>query len=40
MKEPNFQQDLNQSKTWKDVIDGSKCSSHEDINKNINSEVS
>ncbi|XP_040494035.1 double-strand-break repair protein rad21-like protein 1 isoform X2 [Ursus maritimus] len=38
MKEPNFQQDLNQSKTWKDVIDGSKCSSHEDINKNINSE--
>ncbi|EFB29591.1 hypothetical protein PANDA_014969, partial [Ailuropoda melanoleuca] len=38
MEELNFQQDLNQSKTWKDVIDGSKCSSHEDINKNINSE--
>uniref|UniRef100_A0A7N5P4T9 RAD21 cohesin complex component like 1 n=1 Tax=Ailuropoda melanoleuca TaxID=9646 RepID=A0A7N5P4T9_AILME len=40
MEELNFQQDLNQSKTWKDVIDGSKCSSHEDINKNINSEES
>ncbi|XP_004393050.1 PREDICTED: double-strand-break repair protein rad21-like protein 1 [Odobenus rosmarus divergens] len=38
MEEQNSQQDLNQSKTWKDVIDGSKCSSHEDINKNINSE--
>ncbi|KAM8919635.1 double-strand-break repair protein rad21-like protein 1 isoform 2-T2 [Lycaon pictus] len=38
MEEPNSQQDLNQSKTWKDVINGSKCSSHEDINKNFNSE--
>ncbi|XP_021544930.1 double-strand-break repair protein rad21-like protein 1 isoform X1 [Neomonachus schauinslandi] len=38
MEELNSQQDLNQSKTWKDVIDGSKYSSHEDINKNINSE--
>ncbi|XP_022264918.1 double-strand-break repair protein rad21-like protein 1 isoform X4 [Canis lupus baileyi] len=37
-EEPNSQQDLNQSKTWKDVINGSKCSSHEDINKNFNSE--
>uniref|UniRef100_A0A8C0T655 Rad21/Rec8-like protein N-terminal domain-containing protein n=1 Tax=Canis lupus familiaris TaxID=9615 RepID=A0A8C0T655_CANLF len=39
-EEPNSQQDLNQSKTWKDVINGSKCSSHEDINKNFNSEES
>ncbi|XP_035977656.1 double-strand-break repair protein rad21-like protein 1 isoform X4 [Halichoerus grypus] len=38
MEELNSQQDLNQSKTWKNVIDGSKYSSHEDINKNINSE--
>ncbi|XP_041589045.1 double-strand-break repair protein rad21-like protein 1 isoform X4 [Vulpes lagopus] len=38
MEEPNSQQDLNQSKAWKDVINGSKCSSHEDINKNFNSE--
>ncbi|CAD7669565.1 unnamed protein product [Nyctereutes procyonoides] len=38
MEEPNSQQDLNQSKTWKDVVNGSKCSSHEDINKNFNSE--
>nr|XP_054366197.1 double-strand-break repair protein rad21-like protein 1 [Mirounga angustirostris] len=38
MEELNSQQDLNQFKTWKDVIDGSKYSSHEDINKNINSE--
>ncbi|KAK2494245.1 hypothetical protein MC885_017384, partial [Smutsia gigantea] len=38
IEEPNSQQELNQPKTWKDVIDGSKCSSHEDTNKNVNSE--
>ncbi|XP_011382831.1 double-strand-break repair protein rad21-like protein 1 [Pteropus vampyrus] len=38
MEEPNFQQDLSQPKTWKDVIGGSNCSSHEATNKNINSE--
>ncbi|XP_032209633.1 double-strand-break repair protein rad21-like protein 1 isoform X1 [Mustela erminea] len=38
MKELNSHQDLNQSKMWKDVIDGSNCSSHEDINKNTSSE--
>lgn len=40
MEEPNSRQDLSQPKTWKDVINGPKCSSHEDTNKNINSEVS
>uniref|UniRef100_A0A8C7EPA5 RAD21 cohesin complex component like 1 n=1 Tax=Neovison vison TaxID=452646 RepID=A0A8C7EPA5_NEOVI len=40
MKELNSHQDLNQSKMWKDVIDGSNCSSHEDINKNTSSEES
>lgn len=40
IEEPNSQQELNQPKTWKDVINGSKCSSHEDTNKNINPEVS
>ncbi|XP_045050792.1 double-strand-break repair protein rad21-like protein 1 isoform X3 [Desmodus rotundus] len=40
MKDPNSQQELSQPKTWKDVINGSNCSSvnHEDTNKNINSE--
>ncbi|XP_065775786.1 double-strand-break repair protein rad21-like protein 1 isoform X2 [Muntiacus reevesi] len=38
MKEPNFLQELSQPKTWKEVTDGSKCSSHEDTNKNINSD--
>ncbi|XP_032715269.1 double-strand-break repair protein rad21-like protein 1 [Lontra canadensis] len=38
MEELNSQRDLNQSKMWKDVIDGSNCSSHEDINKNTSSE--
>ncbi|XP_004433904.1 PREDICTED: double-strand-break repair protein rad21-like protein 1 [Ceratotherium simum simum] len=38
MEEPNSQQELSQTKARKDVIDGSKCSSHEDSNKNINSE--
>nr|XP_044604542.1 double-strand-break repair protein rad21-like protein 1 isoform X3 [Equus asinus] len=38
MEEPNSQQELSQTKTSKDVIDGSKCSSHEGSNKNINSE--
>ncbi|KAM9590350.1 double-strand-break repair protein rad21-like protein 1 isoform 1-T1 [Trichechus inunguis] len=38
MEEPNSQQELSQTKTWKDVIDGSKCSSQEDTNKNTNSE--
>uniref|UniRef100_A0A667HT71 RAD21 cohesin complex component like 1 n=1 Tax=Lynx canadensis TaxID=61383 RepID=A0A667HT71_LYNCA len=40
MEEPNSRQDLSQPKTWKDVINGPKCSSHEDTNKNINSEES
>lgn len=40
MKGPNAQQELSQPKTWKDVTDGSHYSSHEDINKNISSEVS
>ena len=42
IKDPNSQQELSQPKTWKDVINGSNCSSvnHEDTNKNINSEVS
>ncbi|XP_055280070.1 double-strand-break repair protein rad21-like protein 1 [Moschus berezovskii] len=38
MEEPNFLQELSQPKTWKEVTDGSKCSSHEDTNKNINSD--
>ncbi|XP_039093730.1 double-strand-break repair protein rad21-like protein 1 isoform X1 [Hyaena hyaena] len=38
MEEPNSQQDLSQPKTWKDVINGPMCNSHEDTNKNINSE--
>ncbi|XP_047601846.1 double-strand-break repair protein rad21-like protein 1 isoform X2 [Lutra lutra] len=38
MEELNSQRDLNQSKMWKDVIDGSNCSSREDINKNTSSE--
>ncbi|XP_044783715.1 double-strand-break repair protein rad21-like protein 1 isoform X6 [Bubalus kerabau] len=38
MEEPNFLQELSQPKTWKEVTDGSKCSSHENTNKNINSD--
>ncbi|XP_070328591.1 double-strand-break repair protein rad21-like protein 1 isoform X2 [Odocoileus virginianus] len=38
MEEPNFLQELSQPKTWKEVTDGSKCSSHEDTNKDINSD--
>ncbi|XP_062931606.1 double-strand-break repair protein rad21-like protein 1 isoform X2 [Cynocephalus volans] len=38
MEEPNSQQELSHPQTWKNVIDGSMCSSHEDTNKNINSE--
>ncbi|KAM5305117.1 double-strand-break repair protein rad21-like protein 1 [Glossophaga mutica] len=38
MKDPNSQQELSQPKTWKDAINGSNCSSHEDTNKNISSE--
>ncbi|KAM9683293.1 double-strand-break repair protein rad21-like protein 1 isoform 3-T3 [Dama dama] len=38
MEEPSFLQELSQPKTWKEVTDGSKCSSHEDTNKNINSD--
>ncbi|XP_032317885.1 double-strand-break repair protein rad21-like protein 1 isoform X3 [Camelus ferus] len=38
MEEPNSLQELNQSKTWKEVTDGSKGSSHEDTSKNINSD--
>ncbi|XP_045689424.1 double-strand-break repair protein rad21-like protein 1 isoform X2 [Phyllostomus hastatus] len=38
MKDPNSQQELNQPKTWKDVTNGSNCSSHEDTNKNASSE--
>lgn len=39
-KDPNSQQELSQPKTWKHVINGSNCSSHEDTNKNTSSEVS
>ncbi|XP_045384506.1 double-strand-break repair protein rad21-like protein 1 isoform X3 [Lemur catta] len=38
MEEPNFQQESSEPQTWKDVIDVSKCNSHEDPSKNINSE--
>ncbi|XP_058288981.1 double-strand-break repair protein rad21-like protein 1 isoform X1 [Hylobates moloch] len=38
MQEPNSQQELSKPQTWKDVIGGSQHSSHEDTNKNINSE--
>ncbi|XP_012310698.2 double-strand-break repair protein rad21-like protein 1 isoform X3 [Aotus nancymaae] len=37
MQEPNSQE-LSKPQTWKDVIDGSQHSSHEDTNKNIDSE--
>lgn len=40
MKDPNSQQELSQPQTWQDVTDESHYSSHEDINKNISSEVS
>uniref|UniRef100_G1RDY5 RAD21 cohesin complex component like 1 n=1 Tax=Nomascus leucogenys TaxID=61853 RepID=G1RDY5_NOMLE len=40
MQEPNSQQELSKPQTWKDVIGGSQHSSHEDTNKNINSEES
>uniref|UniRef100_A0A2K5DNN5 RAD21 cohesin complex component like 1 n=1 Tax=Aotus nancymaae TaxID=37293 RepID=A0A2K5DNN5_AOTNA len=39
MQEPNSQE-LSKPQTWKDVIDGSQHSSHEDTNKNIDSEES
>ncbi|XP_054323674.1 double-strand-break repair protein rad21-like protein 1 isoform X4 [Pongo pygmaeus] len=38
IEEPNSQQELSKPQTWKDVIGGSQHSSHEDTNKNINSE--
>ncbi|XP_047397096.1 double-strand-break repair protein rad21-like protein 1 [Sciurus carolinensis] len=38
MEEPNSQKELIQPQTWKDVIGESKGNSHEDTNKNINSE--
>ncbi|TKC34625.1 hypothetical protein EI555_010418 [Monodon monoceros] len=38
MEEPNSLQELSRSKTWKEATDGSKCSSCEDTNKNINSD--
>ncbi|XP_069863033.1 double-strand-break repair protein rad21-like protein 1 isoform X2 [Dipodomys merriami] len=38
MKEPNTQQELDQLQTLKDVTDECKGGSHEDTNKNINSE--
>ncbi|XP_051701121.1 double-strand-break repair protein rad21-like protein 1 [Oryctolagus cuniculus] len=38
MEDPDSQPELRQSRTWKDVINGSKCSFHEDISKNMNSE--
>ncbi|XP_003802690.1 double-strand-break repair protein rad21-like protein 1 [Otolemur garnettii] len=37
IEEPNSQQGSSQSHAWKDVIDGSYCSSQEDPGKNINS---
>uniref|UniRef100_A0A8C6AJ10 RAD21 cohesin complex component like 1 n=1 Tax=Monodon monoceros TaxID=40151 RepID=A0A8C6AJ10_MONMO len=40
MEEPNSLQELSRSKTWKEATDGSKCSSCEDTNKNINSDES
>uniref|UniRef100_A0A5F9CPB6 Syntaphilin n=1 Tax=Oryctolagus cuniculus TaxID=9986 RepID=A0A5F9CPB6_RABIT len=40
MEDPDSQPELRQSRTWKDVINGSKCSFHEDISKNMNSEDS
>ncbi|XP_037353579.1 double-strand-break repair protein rad21-like protein 1 [Talpa occidentalis] len=39
MEEPNFQKELSQAQIWKGVINGSKCNSHEDAIKNINSEL-
>nr|XP_055228371.1 double-strand-break repair protein rad21-like protein 1 isoform X4 [Gorilla gorilla gorilla] len=39
MQEPNSQQEFSKPQTWKDVIGGSQHSSHEDTNKNINSET-
>nr|XP_012610339.1 double-strand-break repair protein rad21-like protein 1 isoform X3 [Microcebus murinus] len=38
MEEPNFQQESSEPQTCKDVFDVSKCNSHEDPSKNINSE--
>ncbi|XP_029774463.1 double-strand-break repair protein rad21-like protein 1 [Suricata suricatta] len=38
VEEPNSRQDLSQPKTWKDVMNGPTCNSHEDSNKNINFE--
>ncbi|XP_016077586.1 PREDICTED: double-strand-break repair protein rad21-like protein 1 [Miniopterus natalensis] len=38
MKNPNSQQELSQPKTWKDVINVSNGSFHEDTNRNISSE--
>ncbi|XP_077016262.1 double-strand-break repair protein rad21-like protein 1 isoform X2 [Tamandua tetradactyla] len=37
LEEPNSQQELSEPQTWKDIIDASESSSHEN-NKNINSE--
>ncbi|XP_004687387.1 PREDICTED: double-strand-break repair protein rad21-like protein 1 [Condylura cristata] len=39
MEGPNFQRELSQAQIWKGVINGSKCNSHEDAIKNINSEL-
>ncbi|XP_058142811.1 double-strand-break repair protein rad21-like protein 1 isoform X1 [Dasypus novemcinctus] len=38
MEDPTSQQEFSEAQTWKDIIDASKSSSHEDPNKNINSE--
>uniref|UniRef100_A0A8D1ECY2 Syntaphilin n=1 Tax=Sus scrofa TaxID=9823 RepID=A0A8D1ECY2_PIG len=38
MKGSNSLEELSQSSTWKEEIDGSKCSFHKDTNKNINSD--
>ncbi|XP_042639547.1 double-strand-break repair protein rad21-like protein 1 [Orycteropus afer afer] len=38
MEEKSARQELSQTKPWKDVFDGSQCSSQGDANKNINSE--
>ncbi|XP_008050598.1 double-strand-break repair protein rad21-like protein 1 [Carlito syrichta] len=38
MEKQNVQKELSQPQIWKDVIDGSKGSFHEDTNKNVNSE--
>ncbi|XP_049635220.1 double-strand-break repair protein rad21-like protein 1 [Suncus etruscus] len=37
-EKPSFQKESSQTKAWKEVINGSKCSFYEDTSRNINSE--